>query len=577
MLVVSASMGAGHDGAAQELSRRLEASGARIRTVDFLEAAPRTGKLLRGAYELQLSAAPWSYEGLYRVWFLVPLLCKPVVALLGFIFGRRILRWSKEWRPDVIISTYPLASVVLGRYRCKGRIAVPVATFLTDFAVHPLWLHAGVDMHLCVHPQTADAVRRCCPASSVAAPGPLVSGPFRSATLDRREARRLLGLPEEAAVVLIVAGSWGVGDLEATFEEVSATGRYVPVAVCGHNERLRRRLEGRGGVVLGWTDKMPQLMAASDVLLQNGGGLTCMEAFAAGLPVVSFRPIPGHGRQNAADMARAGVAAFAKVPSELMTTLEAAATLPGRAMANRARQMFSDDAAVRVVELAGRRSPTTPAGRRHSLRRAAMALTLSGVGAIGAVNLAADAATAAGIGVAHPSGPDTYLAVRLGPSDITDPAIGPMLARSHAAAIVEGSLALRYPSALRRLHDSGVRLANGGWGPDSSFHLLAVDDGVARASQQIERAAGISRCADFAPDTAVTGADLASAHVEHERVVRPSVVATTADAGRGLRRGLVYVVNAERSGPSRLEVALLRLDLSASARRVHTVPLTSLG
>ena len=59
-------------------------------------------------------------------------------------------------------------------------------------------------------------------------------------------------------------------------------------------------------MALGWRDDVPDLMAAADVLVHNAGGLSCTEALVAGLPVVTYRPIPGHGRANAAVLARPG-------------------------------------------------------------------------------------------------------------------------------------------------------------------------------------------------------------------------------------------------------------------------------
>src|SRR5207248_10756478 len=139
-----------------------------------------------------------------------------------------------------------------------------------------------------------------------------------------------------------------------TFDTILASGRYTPVAVCGNNERLRRMLAARGGGhVIGWTDEMPLLMAAADALVQNAGGLTCMEAFAARLPVVSFEAIAGHGKDNAEQMAEAGVAEYARSEAELFPVLDRATRLAGRALANRARAMFVEDAAADVLELGG--------------------------------------------------------------------------------------------------------------------------------------------------------------------------------------------------------------------------------
>ena len=50
-----------------------------------------------------------------------------------------------------------------------------------------------------------------------------------------------------------------------------------------------------------------RLIGTADVVVENAGGLTSLEAFAAGVPVVSFDPIPGHGRDNVRGMVRAGV------------------------------------------------------------------------------------------------------------------------------------------------------------------------------------------------------------------------------------------------------------------------------
>ena len=107
-------------------------------------------------------------------------------------------------------------------------------------------------------------------------------------------------------------------------------------------------LDERGlGTVIGWTSEMPSLMAAADVLVENAGGLTAMEAFAAGLPVVTFQPIPGHGRDNARTMAAAGVNRYAHDIAELHTALDELTT-PGPVrdeLVTRGRALFAGDPA----------------------------------------------------------------------------------------------------------------------------------------------------------------------------------------------------------------------------------------
>jgi len=360
VLIVSASMGAGHDGAARELRHRLQGRGHEVTLVDYLDAVPlRIGPVLRSAYKWQLRLVPSTYEASYQTWVDHPSRAQPLATALAAVTGPAVRRWVAASRPDVIVSTYPLCSLVLGRDRRRGALATPVATFVTDFAVHPLWTHPGVDLHLGVHPQAAAEARRLS-GGEASAPGPLVPERFLSFDADtadpagRSQARARFGIGDDERVVLLVAGSWGVGQIAETFADVVATGRYTPLAVCGRNKALCRKLSSMaGGRAMGWTEAMPDLLLAADVLLQNAGGLTCMEGFATGLPVVSYRPIAGHGLANAAEMERAGVALYARDSSELARVLDQATGPMREQLAAAGQAMFAGDAAADVARLGG--------------------------------------------------------------------------------------------------------------------------------------------------------------------------------------------------------------------------------
>ncbi|EQD46795.1 hypothetical protein B1A_14463, partial [mine drainage metagenome] len=77
VLVVSARMGAGHHGAANEIISRMEQRGWETRLVDFLDASPFAGRFLERTYHFQIESAPWSYDLIYWLWsrvkFLAPM------------------------------------------------------------------------------------------------------------------------------------------------------------------------------------------------------------------------------------------------------------------------------------------------------------------------------------------------------------------------------------------------------------------------------------------------------------------------------------------------------------------------
>ncbi|MHB1488233.1 MAG: MGDG synthase family glycosyltransferase [Acidimicrobiales bacterium] len=600
ILIVSASLGAGHDGAARELASRLEERGFDTEIRDFLDAAPWAGFLIKKVFAFQLRSAPWAYEATYRLWSLLPVLCAPVIRVITFVFGRCIRSWARRLGATAVVSTYPLASLVLGRDRQKGRLGVPTATFVTDFAVHPLWVHPGVDLNLCVHPQSAHQAALSTGRRSIAT-GPMVPERFTTRLPGRVESRRRFGIPLQAKAVLVVAGSWGVGDVAATFDALLDCPGYLPVAVCGSNSELKHRLESRGiGIVLGWTDEMPALMAASDVLIQNAGGLTCMEAFAAGLPVVTYLPIPGHGKENAVQMDSSGVAAYVTRQDELLQTLDRVTTLAGRQMTDLGQAMFAGDPSCYIAELAmaggpaieacsvtdinaarvrrprravdayGRRTPGI--SRRIGVAAAAMATLYTGF------NVAADAATAHGLDVVKPAdnGSQAYLAVRLGPTSLNDPNLIATMAADHVTAIVNGRLAQTDPMGVRSLATAGVSIANGGWGARNSYHLLAASTGVSRASRLIAVTSGV-KCHLFAPDQAVNGFDLATAGLVHERIVRDLHEIGPTHIPLGLEAGRTYVLDGRDATSPQLVRELARVTQILATNHIAELPLTALG
>ncbi|MDX3746492.1 glycosyltransferase [Streptomyces sp. AK08-02] len=319
--IVSASIGAGHDGAAAELARRLTAHGFVVDRFDLLDLLPaHLGRLVRDGYHRMLVQAPWAYQRVYR---------STERAGGGGPLARALLRSAEERMlralhpgTGAVVSTYPGASRVLGGLRLRGRLGAPVLTYLTDFSVHPLWVADGVDVHLAAHAVPA-AQARAAGARDVRVCGPVVDPRFRpGSALERDTARARFGLPQNAPLALLVAGSWGVGPVRQVALELRDCGAAVPVVVCGRNEALAARLRADGiEHAYGWVDDMPALMHAADVLVQNAGGLSSLEAFATGLPVASYRCIPGHGLTNAAALEEAGAAVWIRDPSRLKAVL----------------------------------------------------------------------------------------------------------------------------------------------------------------------------------------------------------------------------------------------------------------
>ncbi|MFE9693544.1 glycosyltransferase [Micromonospora sp. NPDC005806] len=322
IVVVSADVGAGHDTAAAELTRRLRGRGFVVDRLNLLDVLPRPVHwAFKEAYRGILRWLPWGYDMLFGLTSRSRLSVSVLRTLLRPV--RRQMRRSIPPDTRAVVTTYPFANQLLGPLRRQGRLAVPVITYVTDFVVHPTWLAPGVDVYCAIrHAEVQPA--GAADGIDVTVVQPLVSRAFAyPADTDRRHARRSFGLPPEDRLALIVAGAWGAGDVERTVAEVRGTGCVRPVVVCGRNEELHQRMRAHHEHVFGWVDDMPTLMRAVDVVVENAGGLTCQEALACGVPVVTYRPIPGHGRANASILARTGLTRWVSGPDQLGSVLAA--------------------------------------------------------------------------------------------------------------------------------------------------------------------------------------------------------------------------------------------------------------
>lgn len=375
VLILSAAVGGGHEAAARNLEAALDESGQETVVMDALALMSLSlNWFLISVYAWQLRHLPWLCGVTFRLtnvrW--VVLLSR---VLIGWICGRRLLRAISGERPDLIVSTYPVVTSGLGRLVRSGRLPQPVIATITDYGAHQMWVSPDIDLHLVLSRRSAEMVRLAGGAAEVAR---LPVGRGFPAGVSKAQARAELAIDGGAFVVLIVGGAWGIGSIDGMVDCVAAAGASA-IVVTGQNGELRERLAERFRTqpsirIMGWTDQMPLLMAASDCILQNAGGVTSIEAIEVGLPIVFYRPIPGHGMLNGRVMVAAGAAHWAGDDRALESLLRDAASgrLPLAAAAGEPRR----DAIEAILSTHRAR---IVARRRAPLRRWAAAATVLAV------------------------------------------------------------------------------------------------------------------------------------------------------------------------------------------------------
>lgn len=385
VLIFSADIGEGHATAARALARGLRASGAEVHVEEDLGSLGRLNRLvLRDGSRLAFRFTPWLYDLFYRSLVRSPLVRRASAASLRRLGARPLLRRIKRHRPDVIVSTYPGVTVVLGSLRRKGRLAIPTVATITDLAGLFFWAHPGMDLHLAAWRESLEETRVIAAGAAVQLVGPLTSPEFFAART-RSEARLALELPADRPVIVITGGGWGVGNLEQAVRTAGAVGSAIVICVAGRNERTRRNLQTafahRGDVrVLGFTDRMSDLLAAADVLVHATGGVTCLEASLRDCPVVIYGFPAGHVRHNAEALEAHGLARRARTTRELSAALREIIDTPAPAPAPVAARPAHADSADLV--LAARATPWPPTRLHRAIMRRVAVPALASVAAL---------------------------------------------------------------------------------------------------------------------------------------------------------------------------------------------------
>jgi processive 1,2-diacylglycerol beta-glucosyltransferase len=335
VLVLTASVGEGHELPARVLADDLRARDVEVVVADGLDAM---GRLLAGVAEGGMRVTYgsgrmlWLFDLQYALFARIPPTREVGQQLLYRLGGTRLLRFVQVHRPDVVVSTYPGVTEVLARLRRSGRLAAPAVAAVTDLSSLHYWAARGVDLHLVTHPESVDEVRRIAGSATRVEAVRGLNDPAFVSPPGPEEARARLSLGA-GPVVAVSGGGWGVGDLEGAVRAARAVDGVTVLALCGRNDDKRtcfeRKFEHDPNVrVLGFVDDMATLLAASDVLVHSTAGLTVLEAHMVGCRPISYGWGVGHIRLNNRAFAREGIAEVVPSREELPGAIRVALTRP---------------------------------------------------------------------------------------------------------------------------------------------------------------------------------------------------------------------------------------------------------
>lgn len=314
VMIFYASYGGGHLSAAKSIKEHIEKNytDTVVDMVDCMKYINKTvEKLTTGAYREMAKKAPKLWG---RVYYSSK---KGIISKFSTssnkLMASKLNKLLQEFKPDLVISTHPFSSQMVSYLKKKNKLHCNLATVMTDFAMHKQWLigHEYTEYFFVSNEaMKQDMINYGVLADKIHVTGIPMSNRFFEA-FDTASIYKSFELnPEKKVILFFGGGEFGLGKertvqvLKAIIEKATD---FQVVAVSGKNAKMKEAFEQLVAFlhaedrvrILGFTDKVPELMHIACAVVSKPGGLTTTESLSCNLPMLIINPIPGQEEENA--------------------------------------------------------------------------------------------------------------------------------------------------------------------------------------------------------------------------------------------------------------------------------------
>lgn len=359
LLLLSVGYGQGHHSAAAALAEHYTALGWDTRQVDICEKTqPALFGVTQRFYDFCVQRAPWMWGITYSLTGTADWAYMVRLPLM-----RRVLKGLEaeleEYRPDLIICTYPLFAYMLDELKARHKTVPPYAVVVTDaLEISRPWMRSKAALVLLPDEASLQRMqeRYALPEEGVAAAG----FPVRRAFVPYED--RVA--PDEASF-RVVYGAYRrtggvINDVEALLAEYPQMQLTVIAGARVH--RFRRYFEryGESGRVriISSTPCMHELLAQSHLYIGKAGAATLFECYATHVPVLVNFTLPGQEQGNLELLLQDGAGCHVESTAHLMATIKSLLRNHAAgwcALSQRMKSLHRADGAARIAHEIERR------------------------------------------------------------------------------------------------------------------------------------------------------------------------------------------------------------------------------
>jgi processive 1,2-diacylglycerol beta-glucosyltransferase len=319
IIILYAAIGGGHYRAADGVKKYIDSeySGEyNVELVDGLQyVSKKMNNLVISSYVKMARHSPNTWSKIYKSGENGKFLSK-LSSSFQKHYSKKLYNLFKDEDPALVISTHYFMTDEVTNLKKTGKTKAKLAVILTDYAPHKFWLFNSeyVDCYFVANnPMKFELSHYGIPEEKVFVTGIPVRPEFCQ-EYDKSKTLESLGLSQDKPTFLVFGGGqYGMSDSSLIFKGILDVRQDVQIiAIAGKSEKTQKTFEdlakasNKKVAVLGFTDRVAELMYASDFVFSKPGGLTTTEILVSNKPFFIFSPVPGQEEENSAFLTNNG-------------------------------------------------------------------------------------------------------------------------------------------------------------------------------------------------------------------------------------------------------------------------------
>lgn len=321
ILVVTASMGSGHNKAANAVAEAIKRKYPvnKINVIDFMSTETAYfNSLVKDIYLKMLDHTPSVYEFFYK-FTSDSTKGSTIQSVFAHAMKKDMRELIKKYEADMVICTHPFPCAAASYLKQTGEINIPLITVMTDFCVHQFWLYKNIDIYFTANDLLKkEMVNQGLLEERIFVTGIPVGYNFR-VDYNRDDLLTKFKLEKDKPVALIMGGGLGLGGVKNALCQLERLKKDIQILVItGANVALWSEMNEYAQhskhkiFVWGYSHNIQEFMSVATFLISKPGALTISEALTRELPMILHDPIPGPEVDNAKFVSDNGAAIWVR-------------------------------------------------------------------------------------------------------------------------------------------------------------------------------------------------------------------------------------------------------------------------